>query len=446
MKKLTITARVALLCTLITAAIAVLALGALFYGEARMLDDYYRDKLLAAVQLARDDIRWENGALDIDRDLDDMPDINPAVFTSDGDLIYGRSMIDEGFAEGIRRIEHDGGQWYVCDELIMSDSGRVWLRLFMSAGAAGNLSGAGRKLMLMILPALVALAWLGGRAVARRAMRPVAHITAAAESIAGGEDLKKRIVPAGARDEIYHLAEVFDGMLERLDGAFERERQFNSDVSHELRTPVAAILAQSGYALAETANDEDRREALAEIDKRAREMGELIRRLLALSRMDAGRTAPEFEETDMAIIAMTAAECFIDAAQKRGIQVHIDADCDVPVYGDQTMLTQAVMNLVENAVRYGRPGGNLWVSAASVNGGAQVRVRDDGPGMTAEQASRVFDRFYRVDNSRTTEGTGLGLALAKRIVQLHGGDILLDTAPDKGAAFTLVIPERSGEE
>ena len=145
-------------------------------------------------------------------------------------------------------------------------------------------------------------------------------------------------------------------MLSRLDDAFERERRFTSDAAHELRTPVSAILAQSDFALSEAADDSDRAEAIGEIHSRALGMRELIGKLLVLSRMDARQEIAEPEATDIGEAAEIAAEAFADAAEEKNISIHTDISGGM-VMGDQTMLTQTVMNLVENAVRYGKPGG-----------------------------------------------------------------------------------------
>lgn len=441
MKRLTMTARVALMCTLITAAVAALAMAALVYGEQRMLAEYSRDTLLAAAKLARDEIVWKDGNIEIDRNLDELPGLITAVYSADGDLIYGRTALEAPMEEGVRTLEGGGSVWYVHDSLIRLDAGnQVWLRLYMPPGAASGLSGFWTRLMLMIFPGLAALAGVGGYFVARRAMRPVKRITATAGSIADGADLKKRIGPTGADDELSRLAAVFDGMLERLDGAFERERRFTSDAAHELRTPVSAILAQAEFALSEDAGEAERTEALSEIRRRALGMRELAGKLMLLSRMEAEQIIPDFETVDIALIADMAAEALAEAASARSMRVHVDA-APTELCGDQTMLTQAVMNLMENAVRYGREGGNIWVTVSADNSEARVCVADDGPGMSPGQASRAFERFYQADPSRSGAGAGLGLSLTRRIAQLHGGRVELVTAPGKGCRFTLTLPK-----
>lgn len=439
MKRLTMTARVALMCTLITAAVAALTMAALAYGEQRMLEEYSRDTLISAAKLARDEIVWSDGYIEINRNLDELPGLVTAVYSVDGDLIYGRTALEAPLKEGVRTLE--GGEWYVHDSLIRLDrDNQVWLRLYMPPGAASGLSGFWTRLMLIIFPGLAVLAGVGGYFVARRAMRPVARITAAAGGIAEGADLKKRIGPTGANDELSRLAAVFDGMLERLDGAFERERRFTADAAHELRTPVSAILAQAEFALYQAADEAERMEALAEIRSRALGMRELAGKLMLISRMEADQLIPAFETVDLALLADMAAESLAEAAGARRMRVHVDA-APAELSGDQTMLTQAVMNLMENAVRYGCEGGNIWVTVSADDSEARVCVADDGPGMTPEQAGRAFERFYQADPSRSGAGAGLGLSLTRRIAQLHGGNVQLETAPGKGCRFIITLPK-----
>jgi len=442
MKRLTITARLTLLCTLVTAVIAALALGVLVTGEQGMLAKYYRETLIAAGELARDEITWKKGRVEIDRDLDEMPNVFVEVRSKDGDLLYGHAEFEEPFIEGVRKLRAGGREWYVYDTEVSSGSGQtVRLRLYMAPDTADSLGGIVLKLMLIIFPALVVLAGVGGYAAARRALRPVDRIITIASGIADGADLKKRIGSTGAEDELNRMAEVFDDMLERLDSAFERERRFTADVSHELRTPVAAILTQSDMALLPEATDADRKSALEEINARARGMRTLTQKLLTLSRMDAGQLLPETEKTDMAVIVEMAADMLTEAAEEKNITVSAVLPETAVVMGDQTMLTQAVMNIAENAVKYGKTGGNVFIKLEDMQDAVRLTVTDDGIGMTDAQRERIFDRFYQADPSRRGEGAGLGLALTRRIVQLHSGRIDAEGIPGGGSRFTVTIPK-----
>ena len=347
MKRLSIKARVTIWYTLLVALIAFLAALVLFLSARRMMNNYYLETLTGTAQLALDDIRMEDGELEIDRDLDELPSVRVALFTTSGELIYGRVRFDLPFVEGEMRTatERSGGEWYVLDTRMEFDEAEdIWLRCYISADAAANLGALSMELAALILPMLVVLAGVGGYLIARRAFRPVTRITRTAESIIDGADLQKRIALEGARDELYRLAKVFDDMLDRLERSFERERRFTSDASHELRTPVAAILAQTDFALSDLATPEDRMEALRDIHQRAGQMSTLINRLLALTRMDAGQTRVDLETIDLCDLAEVVAAQIEDGAAERGMTVALSLDGPVWARCDQTMPAQAALN------------------------------------------------------------------------------------------------------
>lgn len=447
MRQLSIKLRVTIWYTLLVAMIALLAFVALRWSAERMTRSYYLDALAATAQLARDDIRVEDGELEIDRNLDELPEVRVALFDLEGNLLYGKLRFDLPFAQGEMRQaqERSGGHWYVQDTLLTFDDAQsVWLRCYISSDAATHMNAMRVELLAVILPALVLLAGAGGYLIARRAFRPVARIAATAEGIADGKDLKKRIALRGAHDELFRIAQVFDAMLDRLQRSFERERRFTSDVSHELRTPVAAILAQTDFALSEHACDADRVEALRDVRQRAGQMSELIGKLLALARMDAGQTRVERERIDLRDVAEIVTQQVQDEAARRGMRVVCEADAPVQTLCDQTMILQALLNLAGNAVRYGREGGLVRIQARQDENSARLCVVDDGPGIDAQHLSHLFDRFYQIDPSRSGGGFGLGLPLVRQIAELHGGRVEVHSEPGVGSAFAIILP--LGEE
>jgi len=441
--KLSIKFRITLLCTLLAAVIAMLALNLLLAGEGRLQQDYYSNFLISAAEHAQDEVHYQNEKLKIDRRLDDIPGVRISLYNLYGDLIYGRRWMDLEFSRNeFRRVStSSGNSWFTYDRLLEFDDGEsIWLRCICSADAVQGIRSGSERLALIMIPALIILAGLGGYGIAVHAFRPVSRILRTAESIADGKDLKKRIGLDGVRDEIYALARSFDAMFARLENAFERECRFTSDVSHELRTPVASILAQSEFALSSAATDTDRTEALEQIHARAEGMSALIHRLLMLARMDAGHVPIIQETINLGELAELAALSFQEAASLRGITVITDDCSPVNVTGDQTMLMQAALNLIENAVRYNHDGGSVHVKTAVENAEAWLIVEDDGSGIPPESLPHLFERFYQVDASRRKEGSGLGLSITQRIALLHKGRVLAESAPGKGSRFALILP------
>lgn len=442
LRHLTIKARITLLCTLLAAAVAALALAVVLYNEQRVTDGYFRDTLASTAQLAQDEVECKNGRLEIDRNLDDLPNVRVSLYNLDGDLLYGQRRVDAAFVLGeVRELRGtDGVQWMTQDSLMQVDGyGEIYLRCCMSGDALLSVQGIRRELLMVLFPVLILLAGLGGWLIARRAFAPLVRINRTAEGIADGSDLKKRIALQGARDEIYRTAEVFDDMLDRLDAAFERERRFTSDASHELRTPVAAIMAQSEFALSDAADEADRQEALREIQRRSSHMTALIQRLLALSRLDARQGLETNERIDMSLLAEVAAEALAESAARKQMTITAEVCCHAEVLGDETMLTQAVLNLAENAVRYGNFGGRVCIEVKRAGEECLLRVIDNGPGIAPEHQRKIFDRFYQASPDRSDRGFGLGLSLVKRIVELHGGRLSLESAPGQGSCFEIAI-------
>lgn len=450
MKRLTIKFRITLWCLIMTALASGAALNLLFAGEKHMALEYYQETLESTSRIASGAIQYDNGKLEIDRDLDDLPNVRVAVYSKSGELVYGQQRFILPFEANTYRetTGRTGVRWYVFDSYLnFGKDPELWLRLFISMDSMENLFSHRSDLFMLVLPVLIILATAGGYLIARNAVTPVIRITHTAESIADGKDLNKRIALGGAKDELYHLSKVFDDMLERLDNAFERERRFTSDVSHELRTPIAGIIAQSDFALSDNANDNDRRVALETIRQRAGDMSTLIGKLLTLSRMDSGHLSLHPEMIDLSMMLEIAALQVEDAALEKGMSVIVEGNDSIEAECDQTMITQAVLNMATNAVKYGCPAdkkGIIRLSASLNNGFASITVSDNGPGIDPEKLPCIFDRFYQADDSRHQDGAGLGLALVRQIAHMHGGDVDVENLPDGGCRFTIRFPAKGG--
>jgi two-component system OmpR family sensor kinase len=284
-------------------------------------------------------------------------------------------------------------------------------------------------------------------------MRPLADVEATAGAIAEG-DLERRVPGDEAPTEVGHLAKSLNTMLGRIQAAFaERDateaelrrsearlRRFVADASHELRTPVAAVAAYAEL-FERGANDRpvDLARVMSGIRVETSRMGELVDDLLLLARLDEGRPLAR-EPLELVSIAAQA----VDAARTVGPQwpVRLEAGQPVEILGDAARLRQVLDNLLANVRAHTPEGTSVVVKVGQEGDEAIVVVSDDGPGMTADEASHVFERFYRVDQSRSREhgGAGLGLAIVAAIVESHGGTVSASSAPGRGATFTVRLP------
>ena len=339
----------------------------------------------------------------------------------------------------LRTVESGGGDWYLLD-LWVADGWEngVWLRGLMEVP---DVSATARNLLLaaaVALPLFVLAGALGCYFILRRSLRGLDAVNAAASSIGEGKDLSRRIGPVPGGRELTQLAENFDGLLERLQRSFEAERRFTADASHELRTPVSIIKSACEYAEAFDETDEERRETLGMIHRQADKMAGLIGQLLALTRLDQGTETLRPVPLDLGQLARRTLEDqnYDDARLRLALAE------GVTVKGDEALLGRLAANLVDNAFKYGLPGGTVTVEVRAENGEALLTVADEGPGIPAGQQEKIWQRFYQVDAARgdQQEGVGLGLSLVQRIAQLHGGRMTLKSAEGAPSAFTLHLP------
>jgi signal transduction histidine kinase len=299
-----------------------------------------------------------------------------------------------------------------------------------------------RLLFTLLLGSLFTLgvALGGGLWLADRAMRPVHAITQAARTISE-TDLNRRLNLKG-RDELAELANTFDGMLARLQAAFERQRQFVADASHELRTPLTIVNLESSRALASKRSADEYQRALGVIRSENEFMSHLVGDLLTLARMDAGQMAMEKTPLDLSDIALEAVERLAPLAERKNVRLETGDLPEVNIIGDRRYLLQMLSNLVENGIKYtGGAEKRVRVETGLEGDSAWVRVSDTGEGIPPEHLPHVFDRFYRVDKARSRGedefqgGNGLGLSIVNWIVQAHGGEVRVESAPGAGATF-----------
>ena len=306
------------------------------------------------------------------------------------------------------------------------------------------------------LAGVIAIAVLAGIGLplVRTSLAPLSRIEATAAAIAGG-DLSRRIDHPSRGTEVGRLADALDTMLGRIEAAYQaraegearalesedRMRQFVADASHELRTPLTSVrgLAEFGLQQGDTASPDELQRLMALIRHEASRMGRLVDDLLMLARLDTGRPLDR-RHVDLASIAAQAVQAARVVNPDRPITLL--ADDPVIVYADTERLRQIIDNLIANAAQHTPPRSPVIVSVTGSSGIGEIIVADNGPGMTAEQAAHVFERFYRTDDARTRArgGTGLGLSIAASLAAAHGGDITVDTRPGEGAAFHVRLP------
>lgn len=290
---------------------------------------------------------------------------------------------------------------------------------------------------LVSVPMLVTIAGFSGYFLAARALAPIDQITLTARRISA-EDLSARLNIPVIDDEVGRLAQTFDEMLERLDDAFKRERQFTNDASHELRTPLTAMQAVLGMIREKPRATEEYQQALDDISEETERLITLTENLLNFARRD-GKNNSVHEPVNVSTLLGDVTDSMRPLAEAKGLKLKREIEDNLYVRGDSDDLIRLFVNLLDNAIKFTEHG-EIYISAEMQNNAVKISIEDTGIGIGAEHLPHIFDRFYRTDKSRATPGSGLGLSIAQEIVQAHGGKIEVTNAMDKGSNFIIYFP------
>ncbi len=467
MKKLSIRLKITLwfgaVLVLITAAMSA----AILYISSSVLSNTIRDELVLTVESNAGEVafrtretlhdaehaetgyrylEYNGGYLEIDDDfLDSRNGVYCAVYAEDGSLVYGENPIAYATAElkytdgYISSVPYDGAKHFVYDKLLeLSYGQKLWLRGSVSAESGSSQISNIIKLTLLLLPTLVVIAVVGGYLIAGGALRPVKKIAEATAEIERGSDLKKRIEIGEGSDEIHVLADSVNSMIIRLDKSFESEKRFSSDVSHELRTPVSVISAQCEYTLEKPRDVGEYEEALKVISRQTDKMSKMISDMLDFTRLET--KSDRYAKTEVNFSELVELACMdFSRIKQKNISLESSIEDGVMVAGNYELLQRLVNNLISNTFRYGRENGWTRVTLSSDKEKAYLRVADNGIGIKPEDTERIFERFYQADASRSSGGTGLGLALAREIAEFHCGKLSASSRFGEGSEFTFEI-------
>jgi two-component system, OmpR family, sensor kinase len=339
----------------------------------------------------------------------------------------------------VRPAAPDSAPGIVGTDLLLEQSASL-------AGVTTALKDLGTYLLLGVLGGTLAGIVLG-LAFTRAVLRPLDQVADTADAIAAG-DLQRRLQLPPGRNEVARLGKAFDYMVSRLVTTLEAQRRFVADASHELRTPLTSLKGLAEILVIGAHGNDQRviEQAAGAINSELERLNRLVNDLLMLSRLDnvEGNAAPPIRRVRMDACATLHAAAAQMAALAEGREVRLSQECAGPLWvtGDAGQLKQVLLNLLDNALRYTPPGGEVELRGRVDGAVARIEVQDTGAGIAAEDLAHIFERFYRGDASRTraTGNTGLGLAIVQTIVHAHGGNITVQSAPGAGTCFTITLP------
>lgn len=336
--------------------------------------------------------------------------------------------------------------WRVWSQPVRSGSTTGWLQVTGDMDPVNDVLDSSLALMFVGGPLVLVLAGIGGFFIAGRALRPIDRMTRAAQTISAS-DLNRRMGYEGPADEVGRLAQTFDTMLDRLQTAFERERQFTSDAAHELRTPLAALKGHIGVTLSQQRQPQEYVDTLQEMEGQVDRLIRLSSDLLFMARLDQGQLARMLERIDVGAFLGAVVDQVRPLATAKSITLEETLLPGLTLHGDMDLLIRLFLNLLDNAVKYTPESGRICIATTQTETAIAITISDTGHGIRPEHLPHLFERFYRVEGSRGRNGgqggAGLGLAIAHEIARQHDGRLTVQSEVGQGTTFLTEIPHRS---
>ncbi len=371
-----------------------------------------------------------------------------AFYDVDGKMEF-RNLPDSIMPDKIKTVQkysvlqYNENNWAVITMPRKKDEKVIgWIRLSRSLKSEDQTLMNLLTILYLGVPVTLVLASLGGYILARKALKPIDAIATITQKISHS-NLSRRIERRYIDDEIGRLTDTLNGLLDRLESAFERQKQFTTDASHELRTPISVIRAQAEEALGKTRTVEEYRKALEEIKKQTEHMSSLIGQLLLLARSDRRQNQLQKEEFNLVDVITAVAEEMQLVANQKDILIHTVVKKDkIIVFADQSQIIQLLLNLLDNGIEYTPENGTIVIRMKQIKDMVRIDVIDNGIGIPEEHQNHIFKRFYRVDKarSRSKGGAGLGLSICQWIATTHGGQISVKSKVGKGTMLTVYLP------
>ena len=423
------------------------SLAIVFYISENIIHSSVRTYLKDVVIHRLDYLTIKNGEIIIDSNFDTMiQNVEIAIYDKDFKFLYGNSP--NGFEMDNRKSKDDkimiirsnNQKWYVYNKTIeLGSYGKVWIRGVMPNIGQASAIETVIQISFVILPFFLILSAIGGYIITKNAFTPIEKIRRIAEKINEGNDLSQRINLGKGDDELHTLANTFDVMFDRLQTSFENEVQFTSDVSHELRTPITVILTQAEYGKGYISSVEEAQKSFGIIEKEGQKMSKLVSQLLTLARMERGRQKLNLENINLSELIEMTVETQTLSAKNKNIKFITKIMPEIYANIDEMMIMRVFTNLISNAISYGKQNGTVTVELFLKEDKIISKISDDGIGISEDKLDKIWLRFYQVDLSKNGDNSGLGLSMVKKIVELHKGEIFVESELGKGTTFTIIL-------
>ncbi len=297
-----------------------------------------------------------------------------------------------------------------------------------------------RLTFLIMLPLVVLLSSIAGFFLSALIIRPLRNIIGSVRRITA-ENLKLRIKIPETKDEIRELVVTFNSMLEKLDGSFSTQKQLIQDISHELRTPLTIMRGEMEVALKKARSTEEYIDVLESSLEEISRLSMMVENLLTLSRFDSHEVSMDIKHVSISGLLNDIITDVNILAKKKGVTIACSGSEKVLINGDEHELRRAFLNIIDNAIKYTPEGGKILINIEDINKRTRVKVSDSGIGISPENLPFIFDRFFRADKSRSSEGYGLGLSISKSIIEAHKGSLAIESEPGRGTTIIIDLPD-----
>jgi len=359
---------------------------------------------------------------------------------------YRSAEFDFGELEKV--VLQGGGQWV----LVRAKSGRTVFEIATSELLDGNMLQVGkssrdrdrilfqfRKIFIIVIFPLLGLGFGGGIFLAVRTFRPIRHLIETVRSVFVGK-LETRVQIPHTGDELDELARLFNGMLEKIEALIKGMRDSLDNVAHDLRTPMARLRAGAETALRSARNTDAYREALADCMDESDQILKMLNTLMDISEAETGIMKLDLKVFDLTTVIEETVDVYYYLAEERDLTIQRRVPSNLRLKADPNRIRQVIGNLLDNAIKYTPTGGTVELNAHTDGKDTVITVKDTGIGIPPEDLSRIWDRLFRGDQSRSINGLGLGLSLVKAVVEAHGGKVEVTSEPMGGSVFTICIP------
>lgn len=301
-----------------------------------------------------------------------------------------------------------------------------------------------REVFVTVTVIVLAFSSLGGWLMARRGLSGVKRLTETALAISNGS-MERRVPLTRKGDEIDQLSEVFNHMVERIQSLIKEMREIIDNIAHDIKSPIGRIRGIAEVNLTGERSPNEYQMVAANTVEECDRLLTTVNTILEVSETEAGVTALNLSEVDISALVEDACDLFRPLTEDKELNLKVNTAFDCLVRGDRKKLQRVFANLLDNAIKYTAPGGNIAISTEKSDKGVIISVHDTGIGIPSDEIPHVFDRFYRVDRSRSIPGAGLGLSLVQAIVQRHGGEVKVSSSPSLGSTFTVILPQKTTE-